>query len=444
MTVLEALYYLRSLRSYKLPRRELEELQAKKLRGVLAHLEGSSPKYRRMLRQKGLGAEDFRRIEDIRKLPFSTKADLVREQQGTATGGRAHGKVITSSGTTGRRVALARTRERGAVNRALSLRTMFHIGIMPWSRVATLWGPREYWKREVMKDGSSRPYTTSDDYPVRLFGRNLPNLLALQTDLDDPGRDARALREFGPDFIYSRPSFLRRIARAAGTPLGVEPRAIVATGETVTETGLRELRRDYGAKVIRNFGNSDVGKIGSDCLYEAGLHTWEDFKVFEILKDGEPVSEGEVGELVVTTLYRDASPRVRYRTGDYVRLGERTRCECGSSTTRIASVEGRKDDCLFGRTGARIWGNEVSDHLESAFGLRDFRLVQDGAEYTLKLPPGEAARFALGPALGAYLEEMTSLPAHLQVDVMDQKDYWVKARPVTCVGVRPEQADLRD
>ena len=139
----EVLLYLGSIRNYKLPRRELEELQAKKLRAVITYLHQSVPFYSRVFRESGLDPGVVRKVQDIRGLPFTTKADLL-EAQGSArpSGGKGSGRIITSSGTTGRPVALARSHQREVVNRALSIRTMMQVGLMPWSRVATLWAPR--------------------------------------------------------------------------------------------------------------------------------------------------------------------------------------------------------------------------------------------------------------------------------------------------------------
>lgn len=425
--------YLVSARAFKLPRSELEDLQLKRLRSTLAFLEANVPAYRERFRNSGFDPKGITKLADIRRLPPTTKSDILDDQRRGEPGRKPRmAKSVTSSGTTGIPVTLGRSFEREVVGKAISYRGFDIIGLRPWSRVATLWSPQRYWKSEVLEDGTKRPFTGIDYLPVRPFGRNLPNLLTLEVNPETPAADGERLKEFRPEYLFGRPSYLRRIARHSGEALGVRPKVIVTTGEVMTRTGLEEMRRAYGTKVVRSYGSSDVGKLAMGCLFEAGMHTWEDFMLYEVLKDGEEVSEGEIGELVVTTLYKDYAPRVRFRTGDYVKLGHRGLCECGSSTTRIASVEGRRGDWLVGKDGTRFLASDVAEHIESAFGLRDFRVVQEGAQDFLLLvhvvgggePPETAG-------VGEYLGELTGGGARIRTLAMSPDDYWTKVRPVT-------------
>ena len=426
-------YYLQSLRASKLPRGQLRELQARRLRAALTFAASTVSIYRDMFRERSLTPADVRSADDLRKLPLYSKADIMRgQEEAMKEGGAAGARLITSSGTTGRPSALARSREAVAVNRALGFRKMTELGIRPWSKVATLWAPQKYWRSQVER-GVAKPVTGLYDLPITFLGRTLPNILTLWVDPRDPGRDRRTLASFDPEYVYSRPSHLRRMARKSGPNLGISPKAIMATGEIVTETGVRELRSAYGAKVIRSYGAAGVGSLAGECLYESGLHTWEDYKVYEVLKDGDAVSPGEVGELVITVLHRDVIPLIRFRTGDLVRLGADDRCECGSSMRRLSSIEGREDDCVVGKDGERFLATEVSDYLESKFGLRDFQLVQRGMfEFGLLLTADNLEWYKGGSGVKEYLEEIVGSPVNLEVRPRSDDDYWVKTRPVVC------------
>lgn len=427
------LNYLQATRSYKLPRRELEELQARRLRVSLTEAYENVPFYNQSFKSAGFKPEDLASVEDLRRVPTTTKRDLLAMHDEARASGRAKGmKEVSSSGTTGQPTVLLRGRQRYPVNRAIRYRELTHIGIWPWSRVATLWAPRKYWKQEI-KGGVSKPFTGVDSLPVRVFGRKLPNLLTLWVDPGDPLKDGRTLADFKPEFIYSRPSHLRRITRSYGSDPAMRPKAIIAGGEIVTNTALEELRRAYATKVIREYGSSDAGKLAGECLFENGLHTWEDYKICEVLKDGEAVAPGEVGELVVTHLMGDIIPLVRYRTGDYVRLGGDDRCHCGSSLRRLSAIEGRTGDCVIGKGGEKTLALEVADRLESEFGLRDFQLVQTGLhDFTLLLTQDDLDRRDEIRGVKEYLEGLAGAEVNLDLGPRSNDDYWLKTRPVVC------------
>jgi len=407
MTPEGVLCYMQSMKTSKLPRRQLEQLQARKLRDALRYAYANLPAFNETLRRIGFHPEDLKRVEDVRRLPMSSKADIMKRRQDALAAGRTRGvKLVSTSGTTGQSAVLVRTTERTSVNVALNIRSLLQIGLRPWSRVATLWAPARYWKT-LTKDGETKPLTGLDYVPVRFFGRTLPNILTIWVDPNDPARDGRTIADFRPDFVYSRPSHLRRIARYCGAEHGIEPKVIVMAGEIMSKTAFDELHASYGAKIVRNYGSAEMGKLGADCLYERGIHTWEDYKLYEVLKDGEPVAPGEVGELVVSDLFRDTFPIFRYRTGDFVRLGGYDRCECGSCTMRLSSIEGRENDCVIGEDGERFLATEVSDRLESEFGLRDFQLVQNSLnEFTLLLRADDIERRKEVSGVKEYLEEI--------------------------------------
>lgn len=426
-------YYFQSLRTANLPRRELEILQTRKLKVALRYAGQTVPMYRETFKRIGFDPETLTKVEDLRRLPTHSKSDILGAQEEAAAAGRTRGaKMMTTTGTTGRPSVLARDRDSSALDRALSFRKMTGVGIRPWSRVATLWAPERYWRQEV-KNGVPEPTTGVYNLPVKFLGRNLPNLMTLWVDPSRPDLDGRTLAAFRPQFLYSRPSHLRRIARYFGEAPGIRPKVIMATGEIVTETGFKDLRRAYGAKVIRNYGAVGLGTLAGDCLHETGLHTWEDYKIYEVLDGDEQVSPGEVGELVMTVLHPDVVPLVRFRTGDYVRLGSDDRCECGSSTRRLATIEGREDDCVVGSEGRRFGALEVADRIESQFGFRDFQLIQSGPRrFSLLLRGDDMNRKDEFGRVRAYLEELTGPPVQIEVSQRSDDDYWMKTRPVVC------------
>lgn len=429
-----AYYYYQSGRTYGLPRAQLERLQVKRLRNVLDYAYREVPGFRDSFANAGFDPTSVTKVEDLRRLPLNSRPEILRLHEAAQKSGRAKGGMIgTTSGTsTGRPSLIATSEDSRTLASALRYRRMIRYGMRPWSRVATLWAPDRFWRRRMI-DGELRPTTGARRFPMSVLGRNPPNLLALTVDPSDPAKDGKALADFRPEFINGKPSHLRRIARICGTDLKISPKALLVTGEVVTDTGLKEIRRGFGAKVLQHYGSSGFGGLASDCVHESGLHAMEDYKVCEVLKEEEPVAEGEVGELVVTFLYRDVVPAVRFRTGDYVRLGPMERCECGSSTRRFKAVVGREDDCIIGRSGTKFLGLDVAEHIESAFDLRDFQLIQNTLDgFTLLLRSGDMKRDDAISRVAQYLTELIGMNVVVDARLRDEEDLWLKARPVVC------------
>lgn len=430
MSARQAYHYIDSLRTYGLPRNELEQLQLRRMRAILRYADRNVAQCHETFGRVGFDPEKVQKADDLRKLPALSKPEILKLHQEALASGRAKGaRLLTTSGTTSGQPSVLAVSKRGrAVNRALSLRKKTKWGLRPWSRVATLWAPERFWRQEMTAGGAFRPITGVYRFPL---GLRPPNLLTLWVDPSDPVKDGKTLAAFKPDFIYSRPSYLRRIARFSGAGLGLRPKAIFPTGEIMTDACFGELRDAFGARILRNYGAVGFGGLGFDCRYETGLHTNEDYKYYEVLKDGEQVSEGEVGELVVTLLYPELVPVLRFRTGDYVRLGPEERCECGSSTRRLIGVEGRENDWIVGRDGSKSLALEVANHIEADFGLRDFRLIQRSlVVFTLLLgrsDPDDDVRIS---AVERYLDDLTGSKVSLDVRPRTEEDYWLKTRPV--------------
>lgn len=427
-------YYAQSLRSFGMSRGELEKLQVKKLRAVLDYADRKVPGYHGMFAAAGFDPASLTKVEDLQKLPLHSKAEMMQMHDLARKSGRAKGAVLgtTSGTTTGQPSIIAVSTDTRALAYALRLRRRIKYGMRPWSRVATLWAPERFWRKQIV-DGELKPMTGVRRFPMSILGLNPPNLLAIWVDPENPVKDGKTLSRFRPAFINGKPSHLRRIARACGTEFKLAPKAVLITGEVVTEGGLKEIRQGFGSKVLRNYGSSGFGGLAADCIHETGMHVVEDYRVCEVLKDGQPVSEGEVGEVVVTFLYPDVVPAVRFRTGDFVRLGPADRCQCGSSTRRFLSVEGREDDCVVGLDGKKVLGLDVAGRIESEFGFRDFQLVQTGARsFILNLRREDLGREKEISMLKEYLRELVGSTVDVEVRQRSEEDLWLKFRPVVC------------
>lgn len=424
-----------AMRSFYFRRRRIEELQKEKLSRLLRFAYGYVPYYKRMFKQNGIRPDDIKEAAQLRLLPTLSKEDLVRNYPSglmARTGSEA--VVRRGSGTTGITASVAHSQASLDIRHALFFRFLALSGLRPWDKVATLWIPEAYWRREPDSTGRLRPTTSMFGYPIWLLGRQIPNLRVLRSVPGDEKAEARALYDLKPDFVFGRPTQLRRVGRGL-RELGLEmaPKGLFASTEFQTPTCRKELETRFHSKVFSAMGTSETGGVACTCLERSGYHMYEDFMVIEVLRDDEQARPSEVGELVVTHLHNYLTPLIRYRTGDFVRLGKENGCDCGSELALFESVEGRNNDFLVNATGERVWPTEVAEHLESDFSLRDFQIVQVSLnEIVLRLMPSDLQKTQNLAGLKSYLEKVTGNPISLGLEERSEDERWRKARPVVC------------
>jgi phenylacetate-CoA ligase len=240
-------------------------------------------------------------------------------------------------------------------------------------------------------------------------------------------RQAMLLRDLGARVLVSTPSYALVIAQELGDDAGATMLELGLFGGEPWTAKLRdEIERALGLKAINFYGLSEMcgPGVAAECLAaRAGLHVQEDHFLVEVVDPdgGRPVEPGSEGELVFTTLTKQAMPLIRYRTGDLGRLVAEP-CVCGRSTVRIADLRGRLDDMLIVR-GVNLYPSEVENMLLSVPGVSPhYRLVLERPgpldELTLECEmTGELEREDLATRLAALLREHTGL--RISVVVLD-------------------------
>ncbi len=423
-----------AMRSYRFSPGELRRLQDEKLKRLLKHAYSSVPYYRTKFRRSGLTPDDFRCVADLKKIPLLTKDDIRRNSSYglRARGVQAQFSKVTS-GTTGASVGIAYSREFILVRDTLYLRRLVNFGLKPWDTVVTIWDPERRWRSRIAQDGSVESTTQLSEVPFATFlGRPIPQVKVVRSIPAGARAEAEGLSELKPSFIFCRPSHLRRIGvamRAAG--LSIAPKGLVCTNEILTESCARELEIGFGAKTLRMYGSTEAGSIGADCRFRTGIHLNEDYSIFEVLRDGEPVAPGEIGELVVTQLHNPSMPLIRYPVGDLVETAEEGACACGASLRRLKSIQGKTNDSLRGQDGSCVTAFRLTDHMESEFGLRDFQVVQDGrTRFRVRVPPGPLPPASVGSGIEGYLSSVIGERVELTVETRDEAELWSKARPL--------------
>jgi len=320
-------------------REELEQLQLERLEATLARAYLHVPFYRKKFDAVGFDPDGFRSLADLRKVPFTTKEDL-REHQPYglfAVPLRDVVRIHSSSGTTGRATAVGYTRN--------DMRT--------WADLVA---------RLLVAGGVTKDDVVQVAFDYGLFtgafglhaGAERVGASVIPVSTASVSRQLQIMRDYRSTALVCTPSHALHLADAL-LESGV-PRSALAlrTGLFGAEPWSGAMRREIEEKLsitaTDNYGLSEVmgPGVAGECLERNGLHVAEDHFLVEVIDPQtlEPVPAGEVGELVVTTLTREANPVVRYRTRDLTALPPGA-CPCGRTLRRMARVKGRSDDLLF-------------------------------------------------------------------------------------------------
>lgn len=339
--------------SEALPRPELAALQAMRLRDTVARA-ARSPFYGRRLAEMGLGPDDIRGVEDIRKLPLTTKDDLRGQYPyGLLACDRAElVRLHASSGTTGAPTAVLYTRADLEQWASLMARCMYCVGMRPHHVFQNMAG------YGLFTGGLGIHY-----------GAEKLGCLTIPAGAGNTKRQIKLITDFQVDALHIIPSYAlyfgNVLRRERISPESFPPRIALIGAEPHTEEARRRIEADLGLKAYNSYGLSEMNGPGVafECTQQNGMHIWEDAYVVEVLDpvSDEPVAEGQVGELVLTTLTRQGMPVLRYRTRDLTRLlpGD---CPCGRTHRRIDRIAGRSDDMLIIK-GVNIYPMQIEQVL---------------------------------------------------------------------------------
>ncbi|MCB2186762.1 MAG: phenylacetate--CoA ligase [Deltaproteobacteria bacterium] len=329
---------------------ELAALQTARLRVTLTRA-AAAPFYRAQWQAAGLDPAQIRGPEDIGRLPFTTKHDL---RAGFPDGFLAVPReevvrVHVSSGTTGAPTAVYHTA--GDLDRwaGLVARCLWMVGLRPADVFQNMVG------YGLFSGGLGLHY-----------GAEKLGALVIPSGVGNSRRQISLMRQFHTTAAHIIPSYALKLAQTFGE-LGLDPardsdlRLLVVGAEPHSEATRRRLEEIYGARAMNCYGLSEMNGPGVafECPEQNGLHLWEDAYLLEVVDPVTlaPVAPGEVGELVLTTLEREAMPLVRYRTRDLASVLP-GRCACGRNHRRISRITGRSDD-MFIVKGVNIFPMQV-------------------------------------------------------------------------------------
>lgn len=373
-----------------MPRKQIEELQLKRLKWLVQYCSDNIPFYNKRLSEAGITAEKIKSISDIQYIPYTTKEDI-RDTYPFGLFGQPLKKIVrihASSGTTGKPTVVGYTKQ----------------DIENWS--------------DCMARLCAAAGATDEDIVQIAFGYGLfTGALGLHYGLEKLGatvvptssgnteKQIMLMQDFKTTALVSTPSYAQYIgelAREMGVIDNIHLKLGLLGSEGCTEEMRTQIEKSLNLFATDNYGMSELmgPGVSGECYLRCGMHINEDHFLPEIInsKTLEVLPRGEVGELVITTLTKEGIPMLRYRTKDITKIDYEP-CECGRTFARMAKVMGRSDDMLKIR-GVNVFPSQIesvlmkfdriaphyqlvvtranySDHLEVKVELSDSSLLEN-------------------------------------------------------------------
>lgn len=334
-------------------RDQIETNQTDRLRWTISQA-SRAPLYRDKFNETGITPESISSPADIQKLPFTTKDDL-RNQYPDKMNTVPLSEIVrmhASSGTTGSPTVIHHTRQDLDHWTSLVARCLHMVGVRPEHTFQNMAG------YGLFTGGLGLHY-----------GAEELGCLTIPSGAGNSKRQLKLMTDFNTYAAHIIPSYALYLGASLSefgySPEDIPLEVIVTGAEPHTEEARTKIENFFGVKAYNSYGMSEMNGPGVafECPYQTGLHIWEDAFIPEIVDPVtlEPVKEGEIGELVMTTLCRTAMPIIRYRTRDLTRFipGD---CECGRKHRRLDRILGRTDDMLIIK-GVNIYPMQIEQVL---------------------------------------------------------------------------------
>ncbi len=350
-----------------MPYEALKKLQSERLVKQVKHVYDNVKFYRDKMDAAGVKPEDIKSVDDLKLLPFIEKDDL-RDQYPYGLLGVPKSEVVriqSTSGTTGRRVVAFYTNDDVKIWETCCARALVAAGASNEDVVHVCYG-----------------YGLFTGGPGLHGGSHLLGSMTLPMSSGNTERQLQFMQDLGSTILCCTPSYALNLAESIeerGIKDKISLKAGIFGAEPWTEEMRREIEKRLGLKAYDIYGLTEISGPGVsfECEAQQGMHINEDFFIPEIInpKTGEVLPEGEVGELVFTTLTKKAFPLLRYRTRDLCRL-TREKCSCGRTHIRMSKPMGRSDDMMVVK-GVNVWPSQIEQVIINLGYQANYQIVVD-------------------------------------------------------------------
>lgn len=359
----------------KMPRKDLEKLQLERLQAKVRVVYEKVPFYRQAFKEKGVTPDDIQTLSDLTKLPFTSKLDF-RDNYPFGLMAVPHDQVVrihSSSGTTGKPIIAPYTQG----------------DIDTWSEIMA---------RTLAAGGATKDDVIQNAYGYGLFtgglgfhyGAERLGASVIPTSGGNTKRQILLLQDLETTVITCTPSYALILDETA-KDMGVDLRDTkLRLGFMGAEPWSEQMRGDIeerlGILAINIYGLTEIigPGVSVECPYKCGMHIAEDHFLVEVInpETGEQLPYGEEGELVMTTLTKEAQPVIRFRTKDIVSLNPEP-CDCGRTLVRMSRVTGRSDDMLIVR-GVNVFPSQIESVLLAIEGVEPHYLIVVDRQHVFK------------------------------------------------------------
>jgi phenylacetate-CoA ligase len=342
---------------------ELRKIQLRKLRAIITYAYYNVPYYHRIFKTAGIKPEQIKNLEDLQKIPITTKSDVQTNTSKIISDNADLNKCTSSltSGSTGRPLEVISGPEARYYSLALVQYAFFECGLR---------------LRDKLVEMKVHPKSSESRLPI-----GLGFLGAIRISSRNPVEEnIKLLKKIRPDALYSYTSVLWQLANEIKRKniTEIKPRLIFSHGEALPPRYMQLIYSTFGSSIHDMYGSTEFNRLAFQCNRHSGLHMITDGAVIEIIRDGENVDYGELGEIVVTGLYNYAMPLIRYRLGDVGAITDEN-CECGRSWPLIKRIEGRASDFSILPSGRAISPINLMYAIkaEDVKGVTRYQIIQE-------------------------------------------------------------------
>lgn len=365
MGTINAIRQLQQLRKNQwLKPSELEELQNKKLRAMIKHAYENTEFYHGKLKDAGVRPEDIKNVDDLKKIPFTTKNELRDNISTILTKGTNLNKchIVETSGSSGIQTKVVYDEVADDFSKAVNLRSHIENGL----------GVRDRWivlRDEI--DGHHEPIKKWFQY-LRIFS---PMQVSVFNPIDE---QVSVLRKFRPKILGGYSSAIELLAKYVekNNIVDIRPNMIFGTSELLDKKTREYINSIFHVDMIDHFGCIELNRTAWECREHAGYHIDIDSVVMEFIKNSENVSVGEKGEIVYTGLYNYAMPLIRYKIED-IGIPSDEKCSCGRGLPLMEIIEGRKDSLIQIPDGRIFSPLALTAIMEQTPYIKSFKIIQD-------------------------------------------------------------------
>ncbi len=406
--VINSLYQLKRLRKNQyLSPAELRALQEERLRGVVRNAYENVPYYRRLFDSAGIRPDDIKSLDDLSKIPITTKNDLqsLKQEEIVAKGSSIDKCIIKyTSGSTGQPLKIFLSPVERDFQILLNLHILIENGLQMTDKVAYIINPYRFPKSK---------------YWFQYAGILRREYLSV---FDFPEKHVEHLMKIKPDIIYGYPSNLTLLAlyiREKGIK-AINPKIIFSVAEALEPRAKNLIDSVMHVNTCDILGTIELGDIAWQCEKGDGYHTSADAVIIEFLKDGRAVRPGEEGRIVCTSLYGFTMPFIRYAVDDICIPSDRF-CPCGRTLPMMESIKGRANDFIVLPDGQIIASCFLVIIMQAFHDVAQYRIVQqDKKRIIVHLVKGKEFNGRTTELIKEEIKKVTGNTLEVGVEILEE------------------------